>query len=166
MVVAARLNGGVFFHAGRIRRRDDELARRQHEELLVAVDLGPRPGVHVDALPLTLVDRGLHDAPQQQRPRRSHLERANGERDRQHGGQSLDFLLDTLEARGGDRIIADPVLERLQMQHRRIERAAEVVQETIEVGGQRCPPEIVRARRAHVIRADFTAWIPYFASLL
>jgi hypothetical protein len=47
-----------------------------------------------------------------------------------------------------------------------IERAPQVVQRTLEIDGQRRQP----ARRAsvehQVTRGDFTAWMPYFASLL
>jgi hypothetical protein len=38
------------------------------------------------------------------------------------------------------------MLESLEVEHGRIERAAQIVKETIEVGGQRHPSEVVRAR--------------------
>ena len=66
----------------------------------------------------------------------------------------------------GKRVADGGVLEdEFQLEGERIQRTADVVQQAGEVGRQR-PPAGILPGRHQVSRADFTAWMPYFASLL
>jgi hypothetical protein len=56
-------------------------------------------------------------------------------------------------------------LEDLEMHRQRVQRTAQIVKDPREVRGQRLSLRIV-GRLHQLRRADFTAWMPYFASLL
>ena len=65
--------------------------------------------------------------------------------------------MDRFQALQGPGVAAAQTLEDLQVHRQRVEGPTEVVQQAIQIVG----------KRAHqVMRADFTAWMPYLASLL
>jgi hypothetical protein len=75
----------------------------------------------------------------------------------QHDGQPADLLLENIQAGPGADVGGTETFEDLEMHDHGVERTPQVVQE---------PVEVRRQRRHQVMRADFTAWIPYLASLL
>jgi hypothetical protein len=47
-----------------------------------------------------------------------------------------------------------------------VQRSAQVVEKPGQLPWQRAPGQVFPGAGHHVRRADFTAWMPYFASLL
>ena len=99
----------------------------------------------------------LGEGPQIVRARRLRLERGHTERGREHVGEPRELLQDGTQALGGGGIVGDGPLEDLEVHHRGVERAAQIVQQPDELGRQRAVRGPSGRARHQVRRADFTA---------
>ena len=97
--------------------------------------------------------------------RRADLERDHVEGGRQHLGQAGELFVYRAQAVRGRRVLPHGAPEHLGVHRERVQRAAQVVEQSPEVRRERPPARIIRDGH-QVRRADFTAWMPYFASLL
>ena len=143
-----------------------QLADRQHQQRVVAADPWPVAGAERHGRQAAHGAGLLGEPLEIVRSRRLCLERCDAQRDRQHVGQPRELLEHRAQTFVGRGIAGHGALENLEVHDRRVERAAEVVQEPGELGGQRTVRGPSGRARHQVRRADFTAWMPYFASLL
>lgn len=106
--------------------------------------------------------RALDERPQRQAALGAELDGRDGKGGGQQRGQAGDGLLDGLDALPGDGVLGGRAAQHLQMHRGRVQRPAQVVDEPVELRRQTLAAAGVHQGR----RADFTAWMPYFASLL